>query len=493
MAITCAQQESSTQEHSSAPESRPCDVNGDVVTTSRAWGALSALLIALFMRLVDLSTVATAMPAITRGLHASLVGTMWVHTAYLLSYAIPLIISGRLGDRFGTRRIFVIGMLVFTFASLGSGLSINVGMLITFRVCQGLGSALMAPQSMTLITQLFPPQERGRALGLWSATSGAATLIGPILGGVCIDHFGWHAIFFINLPIAAIGLWQTMHAMPKLPHTTTRIDWVGVVLSGIAMTLIVFGIQEGRTYHWGVIRGVISVPLLIGLGVVTMIAFLLWQGHLGRTAGQPLIPLRLFRQHNFCLGILAVAFVGTYVPAVTLVPTMYLQQARGLTPTKASLLLIPASLFSVLLSPVAGRVVQRRSSGRVGAFGTGAVATVCLLWLALMTDATPLWVFLLVTTLMGVGSAFVWPPISWTTSHDLAHEDAGAGSSVYNTTRQIGQVIGSAIIATILDWRTSAAPNLARGFGQSMLVPMIGALIAFSATLFFNDYGRRAQ
>lgn len=465
------------------------DSDGKVVTEKRAWQALRALLIGFFMILVDATIVTTAMPAIIHNLHTDLDGGVWVTSAYLLTYAVPLLISGRLGDRFGTRNIYAIGMTIFTLASLACGLSGTIGMLITCRAVQGIGAALMAPQSMTLITQLFPPRIRGAAMGVWGGVAGVAGFVGPILGGVLVDSLGWEWIFLVNVPIGVIGLWRALVAVPVMPRTAAKLDWWGMVLSGIAMSLIVFGIQEGQTYDWGVIAGIISVPLLIALGVVFLGLFVWYERRMERRDAQPLVPLGLFRNRNFTLGNAAIFFVGANVSSFSLITALYLQTARGLTPTKAALLLATTAVATAICSPFAGRILQRRRSGRIGLVGTLTVTACSLLWFLLMTPTTPLWVFSLIGAVMGAGSSFVWSPVSLTTTHDLRLDVAGAGSGVNNAIRQVGSVLGSALIAAVMDWRLVATHgDLSRGFSQSMLVPAIEMGLAALVVAFFADF-----
>ena len=249
------------------------DRDGNVVTEKQAWSALWALLVGFFMILVDTSIVTTALPATIRALNANLNHGVWITSVYLLTYAVPLLITGRMGDRWGPRRMYLIGMIVFGVSSLACGLSPTIEALIAARAVQGIGAALMTPQSLSMITRLFPPEKRGAAMGLWGATAGVASFVGPVLGGILVDTLGWEWIFFVNVPITIIGLWLAIRNVPALETHGHAFDWLGVILSGIGMTLLVFGIQEGEQYNWGTITGIISVPLLVILGVVFMVLF----------------------------------------------------------------------------------------------------------------------------------------------------------------------------------------------------------------------------
>src|SRR5690625_13053 len=277
-----------------------------------AWASLWALVIGFFMIMVDVTIISVAMPAMMEGLHADYTQALWVSSAYLLTYAVPLLITGRLGDKYGPRTLYLSGLALFTLTSLWCGLAGSIASLVTARAAQGLGAALMTPQTMAVITRTFPANQRGKPLALWGAVAGVATLIGPLAGGILVDAGGWEWIFFVNVPIGIIGFAMAWWFIPKLPSTPHRFDLVGVVLSGLGLTCLIFGIQEGETYRWGQIHGVISIPMLITLGVGFLIAFVIWQRH---TRSEPLVPLTLFRDRNFFMGNLAIAFVGLAITA----------------------------------------------------------------------------------------------------------------------------------------------------------------------------------
>ena len=248
------------------------------------WPALFALCIGFFMILIDTTIVSVATPAIIEDLHADVNDVVWVTSAYLLAYAVPVLITGRLGDRFGPKNVYMIGLTVFTLASLWCGLTGSIEMLIAARVVQGLGASMITPQTMAIITRIFPADRRGAAMSLWGATAGVATLVGPILGGVLVDGLGWEWIFFINIPVGLVGFVLAARLVPKLPTHSHQFDWLGVALSGAGMFLLVFGIQEGHQYHW---NGVIWA--LIVSGIVVLGLFVLWQS---RNRNEPLVPLR---------------------------------------------------------------------------------------------------------------------------------------------------------------------------------------------------------
>lgn len=471
------------------------------------WPALFALVIGFFMILVDTTIVAVANPAIKAALDpntANLDNVVWVTSSYLLAYAVPLLITGRLGDRFGPKTIYLIGLVIFTGASLACGLSPTLGALIAWRAVQGLGAALMTPQTMAVITRTFPPHRRGAAMGLWGATAGVATLVGPLAGGLLVDGLGWEWIFFINVPVGIIAFVLAAILVPRLETHRHRFDIVGVILSAAALFCIVFGLQEGEAYDWGVIWGPISVWGLIIVGVILLGIFIWTQA---RTRSEPLVPLPLFRDRNFSLANLAIAAVGFAVTTMALPLMFFLQLARGLTPTESALLLIPMAVLSGVLAPLAGRWLDRTDARFLLVPGI-LLVSVSLWWYAAMLNVdTPIWMFLLPSALMGIGNAGMWGPLATAATHNLAPREAGAGAGIYNTTRTVGSVIGSAAIAAFMQSRLEAnlpgaaestesfgggalpaavAEGFSTAMAQTLMLPASVILIAVAASLFIH-------
>ncbi len=254
--------------------------------TANPWHALWAMLVGFFMILVDATIVSVANPSIMAALGASYDSVIWVTSAYLLAYAVPLLVAGRLGDRFGPKNLYLVGLTLFTVASLWCGLADSIGMLIIARVVQGLGAALLTPQTLSTITRIFPADRRGVAMSLWGATAGVATLVGPLAGGLLLDGLGWQWIFFVNVPVGIVGVGLALRLIPQLDTGTQRFDLLGMALSGIGMFMIVFALQEGQSHNWapwvwGTIAG----------GIGFMAAFLFWQYV---NPNDPLVPLRIF-------------------------------------------------------------------------------------------------------------------------------------------------------------------------------------------------------
>ncbi|BDV29454.1 MFS transporter [Microbacterium terricola] len=454
------------------------------------------------MILVDTTIVSVANPAIKAALDPdtnNLDNVVWVTSAYLLAYAVPLLITGRLGDRFGPKNMYLVGLAIFTLASLACGLSPTLGVLIAFRAVQGLGASLMTPQTMAVITRTFPPNQRGAAMGLWGATSGVAMLVGPLAGGLLVDGFGWEWIFFINIPVGIIGFVLAWILVPKLETHEHRFDILGVFLSAVALFLIVFGLQEGEKYDWA--------PWVWGMiiGGVAVLALFIWQQ--AKTKSEPLVPLELFRDRNFSIANIGISTVGFTVTAMSLPMMFFYQLARGLTPTEAALLLIPMAVLAGVLAPFAGKLLDRVDP-RVLLLPGLLLTSIALFWYAsLMNADTPIWMFLLPSALMGVGQSGMWGPLATTATRNLQPRQAGAGSGIYNTTRTIGSVLGSAAIAAFMQGRLEAnlpgASDASASFGtgalpdfvvdgfssamaQSMLLPASVLLLGVVAVAFME-------
>ena len=471
------------------------------------WPALWAMVLGFFMILVDSTIVSVATPAIMEGLHAGVNDVIWVTSAYLLAYAVPLLITGRLGDRFGPKRLYLLGLLVFTLSSLWCGLTDSIGWLIIARVVQGLGASMLTPQTMAVITRTFPAASRGQAMALWGATAGVAILVGPIVGGVLVDGPGWEWIFFINVPVGIIAFVLAARLVPRLTTHTHSFDWIGVLLSAVGMFLLVFGVQEGETYNWGTIRGFVSVPLLIGAGVVVIAVFLWWQS---KNRREPLVPLSLFADRNFSLANVAITTVGCSVTAMAFPFMLYAQVVRGMSPTQSALLLAPMAVLSGALAPVSGKLTDRVHPRALAPLGIAGTA-LSLFWVSrVMTPDSAVWQILLPMGFMGVSQAFMWGPLGATANRNLPMRAAGAGAGIYNTTRQVGVVLGSAAIAAVIEARLAAhlpgaagssgqfqqaagatlppqvAPGFASAMADAMLLPAAVLVIGVVAAFFFE-------
>ncbi len=462
------------------------------------WAALWAMMLGFFMIMLDSTIVAVANPTIMSALHIGYATVVWVTSAYLLGYAVVLLVAGRLGDRYGPKNLYVIGLVVFTFASVWCGLSGSAAILIAARVVQGVGAGLLTPQTLSTITRIFPAQRRGSAMSMWGATAGVASLVGPLVGGTLVDGLGWQWIFFVNVPVGVIALALAIWLVPVLPVRMQRFDLIGVALSGAGMFLLVFGLQEGQSADW---KPWIWAVLVAGVGFMS--AFVYWQSINKREA---LVPLHIFGDRDFSLCNVGVTIISFATTAMMLPFTFYAQSVCGLSPTRSALLIAPVAISSGLLAPAVGLIIDKVHPVPVLGFGFSALA-VSMTWLAMeLHPDTPVWRLVLPLIGLGMGMAFVWSPLAATATRNLPAEQAGAGSGVYNATRQLGAVLGSAGMAAFMTWRINAEmperpaapatedaglqlPAIVRepfsaAMSQSMLLPAFIALFGIIATLF---------
>lgn len=429
----------------------------------QAWPAIWALVIGFFMILVDTTIVSVATPAILEHFQTDITTALWVTSAYLLTYAVPLLVSGRLGDQFGPKNVYLAGLLIFTAASVWCGLSGTIGMLIAARATQGIGASLMTPQTMAVITRLFPANERGKAMGLWGATAGAATLTGPVLGGILTDVLDWRWIFFVNVPVGVIAWILAFRQVPALPTHQHRFDLIGMVLSAGAVFLIVFGLEEGDHYEWGTVSGPITVWRMLIVGVVLLALFVAWQA---RSRREPLVPLQLFTDRNFSLANIGITVMGAVITAMSFPLMFYAQGAEGLSPTQSGLLMVPLAVLSGALAPLVGQQIDKRDPRLFVVAGFLLLAVSLWLYGLLMDPSRSVLWLLLPATLLGVANALIWSPLSVSATRNLSPARAGAGAGVYNTTRQVGAVIGSAAIAALISSRIAAHLPSASGTEQ---------------------------
>lgn len=413
------------------------------------------MMLGFFMILVDSTIVSVAIPSISEGLGASYNQVIWINSAYLLAYAVPLLITGRLGDRFGPRTVYLAGLALFTASSLACGLADSSAELIAARAFQGLGGAMVTPQTMSVMIRTFSPKERGGAMGVWGATAGLATVTGPLLGGVLVDAYGWPWIFFVNVPVGILGLILAWVYVPRLEKTNRHFDWIGVGLSSVSMFCLVFGIQEAQNFEWDW-----RVWALLAAGAATMIAFIRWQATQGAHA---LVPLALFSDRNFSLAGATISTVGFAISTYIIPWMIYVQTVQGLSPTRAALLVLPSGVVSGVLSPFVGKLTNNYDPKPFAIAGLTLAAASMAASAAITTpEVDPRWMYA-IAALYGVANSMMWGPLSMIATRNLDPRLAGAGSSVYNTTRQIGAVIGSAAIAAMMS--SQLAGKLGTGAG----------------------------
>ncbi|HEV2258009.1 MAG TPA: DHA2 family efflux MFS transporter permease subunit [Streptosporangiaceae bacterium] len=473
------------------------------------WAVLVVVSLGFFMTLLDLTIVNIAIPNMILKLHASLDGVLWVLNAYALVLAVLVITAGRLGDLLGPRTMFVAGIAVFTVASAACGFAPGAGWLIAFRAVQGLGAAMLMPQTLALVTMTFPPDRRGAAFGVWGAVAGLATIAGPTLGGLLVTAFDWRWIFFVNLPIGAAVLAVTFFIIPGFqPGRRHRFDILGVGLASLALLAICYGLVEGQRYNWGTVTGFISIPLIIAAGVVLLAAFLVVQKK--RQDREPLVPFALFRSRNFTLmnwvsGTLSIGMLGIFLPL-----TIYLQSALGFSALKAGLTLAPSSVVMIVLAPILGRLTDKIGGKYILLTGLTLFA-VGMGWVVLIATPHSAWYdFLAPLIVAGLGMGGTFPPMTTVAMRDVDPRVAGAASGVLNTVRQVGSVIGTAAVGALLQNRlvssltsqattaSASLPPQARGpfvsgFRQAASTGLIGGAPATSAAPAGASPGLAAQ
>ena len=414
------------------------------------WLVLLVLCLGFFMILLDTTIVYVATPSMLTNLHASLDAVLWVFNGYLLSYAVLLITAGRLGDIFGPKRMFLAGLALFTLASAACGLSSDANTLIAARVLQGVGGALLSPQPMAFITALFPANRRGAAFGVFGGVIGLATAVGPTLGGLIVTYANWRWIFFINLPVGLIALLGTAYLVPDLrPGRRHRLDLVGVGLASAALLAIVYALIEGQRYDWGVITGLVSIPAVLVVGAVLLAVFFLWESR----QAEPLVPLKLFGDADFSAGNGIGAAVAFGMQAIFIPMTIFTQSVLGMSALVSGLTFFPMSLVSMFAAPLAGRYTDRVGGRRILMaglllFGGGS------LWASRMAATTSnQWTFLPAMVVMGAGLGLTMAPLTTVAMRRIQPAVAGAASSMLNTTRQLGAVIGAAMVGAVLQNR----------------------------------------
>lgn len=423
------------------------------------WVVLIIVSLGIFMTLLDLLIITIAIPDMIANLHAGLDDILWVINGYALVIAVLLITSGRLGDLYGTRNLFVVGVIVFTASSLACALAASPGELIGFRVVQGLGAAILMPQTLTMIMEVWPQERRGIAMGIWSAIAGLATVTGPTLGGLLVSSFSWRSIFLVNLPVGAIAVLGALFFCPNVRQTgRMRLDLPGTVLATLGLLGICYGLIEGQKYHWGTITSFISIPLIIAVGVVLFATFLFVQAH--NQQRQPLLPFTLFRDRNFSVmswvsGALAIGMPGFY-----LMLTIYFQDVLGMSALRAGLTMAISMLTAMFFAPAAGQLTDRIGgkyillTGLV-LFGAGTG------WLVSIAEPASDWVIFVPALVMaGAGLGCIFAPMVTVAMQNVPPRLAGAASGVFNTTRQVGDVVGVVAVGALL--QSQLATSLVR-------------------------------
>jgi EmrB/QacA subfamily drug resistance transporter len=419
------------------------------------WLVLLVLTTGFFMIMLDTTIVNVAIPSISSnakdGLNTTLDQILWVLNAYVLVYAVLLITAGRLGDLYGQRNLFSIGLFIFTVASALCGIAQNPDQLIAARVLQGVGGALLTPQTLAILTSIFPPERRGAAFGVWGGVAGLATLAGPTVGGAIITYIDWRWIFYINVPIGILALIATFLVIPDLrPGRHHGWDVPGIVVATAGLFGIVFGLIEGERYNWGEIGSYgITIPELIGGGVLLIVVFVIWE----RYQREPLVPLSLFRERNFAVANWIAAAISFGMLSMFLPFTIYLQSARGFSALVAGLTMAPMSLTSMFTAPFAGRMADRVGGKYILMAGI-VLFTIGMGSIALVAGPDSTWInFFVPAVVAGLGIGMTFAPMTTVAMRNISPSVAGSASAVLNTIRQLGAAVGSAVVGALLQNR----------------------------------------
>ena len=408
---------------------------------------MSVLLVAM-----DVTIVNVALPAIQHDLHATLAGLQWVLDAYTLVVASLLMLSGSLSDRFGRRRVFQIGLTLFTAGSLLCSLAHSIGQLVAFRALQGLGASMLNPVALSIVANVFTePKQRARAVGIWGSVAGVSLAIGPLLGGALTQAIGWRSIFWINIPAGLLAVALAARFVPesKAPRAR-RFDPVGQLLVFAGLTTLTYAVIEGTHHGW-------SSRLILGLFLTSgaSLAAFLWYEPRRRDA---LIDLRFFRSLPFAsatlLGLCAFSSFAGYL----FLNTLYLQQVRGLSAFHTGLCMLPLALMMMLCSPLSGSLVARYGT-RPSLLFSGAGFMGGTLLLTGLSRSTPLVLLLAAYTLFGIGLGMVNPAISNNAVAGMPLTQAGVAAAIASTARQVGAALGVAVAGTVVSASHASQSN----------------------------------
>jgi EmrB/QacA subfamily drug resistance transporter len=398
---------------------------------------------ALAMVMLDNTVTNVALPSIQRSFDASLSSLEWTINAYTLTFAVLLVTGGRLGDIFGRRKVFLIGVVIFAAASATIGFAPSEGFLVASRAVQGVGAALMMPATLSIITNAFPPQERGKAIGMWAGVSAIALALGPLIGGWLTEDVTWRAIFFINVPIAVVAIFVTLFATEESRDETSsrRVDYPGIVTLTVGLTALVLALVEGNSWGWG-------SPAIVGLliaavgGLATFVA-------IERTTEAPIVDFDFFRSRSF-LGANIVAFSISFgMFAVFFFLALYMQNILGFGPLETGVRFLPTTLVIMVAGPVAGRLSDRIGPRTPLTIGLLLVA-VSLAWQSRISVDTSFGFLVVPFVLLGIGMGFTMSPMSTAAMNAVDRSKAGVASGTLSMTRMVGGTFGVAALGALV-------------------------------------------
>ncbi|HEY8705836.1 MAG TPA: MFS transporter [Gaiellaceae bacterium] len=447
---------------------------------NRKWWTLAAVSFGLFMIMLDNTVVNVALPSIEKDLHISISQLEWIVTAYALTFAALMITGGKLADLYGRRRIFVVGLAIFTLSSLACGFAPNAGFLIGARAVQGIGAALMNPATLSIITATFPPKQRGQAIGIWAGVSAMALAIGPLAGGLIVDNINWNWIFFVNVPVGVLGIVVSRFFIDESRDTSHEqsIDLPGLVTSGAGLFALCYALIEGNAKGWASAE----ILGLFAAAAVLLVAFVLLESR----QRLPMLDLSLFKIGSFVGANVVAMLVSLGMFGVFFFVSLYIQNILGYSPTKAGAAFLPMTILIILLAPVAGKQSDRIGSRWLMGGGMTVLGISLLLYQRVGLHST-FWTLLPAMVLGGVGMAFTMSPMTSAAMGSVPIDKAGVGSGVLNSFRQVGGALGIALMGAILASYVQVPVNTALGKQQYVeglhAALLVSALITFAAAV----------
>jgi len=409
----------------------------------RAWTTLAICCTALFMTTLDGTILNTALPALQRGLHATTAGLQWAVDGYVVVRVSSLFLCGSVGDRYGRRRTFGIGLVLFVIGSFACGLAPNMAGLIAFRCFQGLGSAVLTPASLGIITNTFVDRKRrAMAVGVWSATTGLSMGVGPVLGGFLVENFGWRSVFLVNVPIGLVALAATRTLIESKSATPRPLDFPGQLSIGGSLFLATYALISAPLVGWG---SPVTVTMFAA-AIVLLGAFVVVEA---RTT-QPMLPLSVFKNRgltgSFLLAVIAFLAFGSFL----FFNTLYLQEVRGLSPLKAGLLILPTTAVALFFSPISGHLTGTRGARFPTGMATLFTAAGMGLLAVTLRATTPIYLLLIAYLLIGFGQGLINPPLTNAAVSGLPRDQAGVAGAIMTTARQIGSNLGIALVGAVI-------------------------------------------
>jgi EmrB/QacA subfamily drug resistance transporter len=410
---------------------------------NRRWWTLVAMCFALFMVMLDNTVVNVALPSIQRDLGASISGLEWTVNAYTLAFAVLLVTGGRLGDLFGRRRMFLFGVVTFAASSAFIGFSPSDAWLVTGRAVQGMGAAFMMPATLSIVSNAFPPHERGKAIGTWAGISALALAIGPVVGGFLVENVSWQSIFFLNLPVAALAVVVTLLAADESRDETVErtVDVAGVATLTVGLAALVVALVEGNSWGWG------SPPILALFAVAAagLVGFVVVEI---RTR-VPMVDFTFFRSRSF-LGANLVAFVTTFAMlAMFFFLALYMQNIKGYSPLQAGVRFLPSTLIIIVAGPIAGRLADRIGPRPLMTGGL-LLAASSLFWQSFLEVDTPYSFLAGSFVLMGLGMGLIMSPMSTAAMNAVDRTKAGVASGILSMSRMVGGTFGVAVLGALV-------------------------------------------